>query len=480
MTPRCLAHRMVTASALAIRVFPLLVAACVIIFPAYKGVPLGYVPLAVGALTAWWLIRSRTVSGARWMPGIGALYMLPVLMQGALLLIFRPEPLFDGLYVYRHAVELIQSGRMDPMTYYPPAMTWWYAGWFKLFGASTLLAQFSQLPLSVGVTWASLQLAREVTGMEALSRRVALAAAWYPAFIGYILTTPYYHYLYTLCTVLMVWLMVRQWKLQRTYGVMLLAGLCAGLGALTKAVQLIAPLQLGFWLLIMVCLVKPNSTTKRRLLSGVAVFGLGMALVLLPWMARNWRTFHDLVPVCTSGGLVLYSANNPDSNGLYSDGPDIVALSSPAEMLAHSRWCSGQAKAFIKNEPALFADLVWRKYLHTWGSEATFAELINQRGHLSLPAKRAWSAVFLTGWATLVFVWAVIAARRIRSRMPLTPYEALAGVLILSNALVYVVFEGGDRHHLPLVPLIMVLIASMKADSAPPEPTGRQVSTSNA
>lgn len=460
-----LAHVITTASALAIRTFPLLVAGCVIIFPAYKGLALGYAPVVVGALVAGWVMWAKKNPADEWTPGVGALYVMPALLQGALLLIFKPEPWFDGLYVYRHAVELLQSGRMDPLTYYPPAMTWWYAGWFRLLGASTLLAQFSHIPLSVAVTWSTLQLAREATGVEKLSRRTALVAAWYPTFVGYVLTTPYYHYLYTLCLVLMAWLIIRPWNSDRTHGAIFLAGLCAGMGALTKAVQLVAPLQVGCWLLIMIALIKPKGAVVFRWGVRAFVFGLGMVLVLLPWMVRNERTFHALVPICTSGGLVLYSANNPDSNGLYSAGPDTIELSTPSEMLAHSRWCSEQAKAFMKNETALFANLAWRKFLHTWGSEATFTELINRQGRSSLLIKRGFSFVFLAGWAGLVFVWAVSAARRLRCRGQLTAYEVLAGVVILSNALVYVVFEGGDRHHLPLVPLIIVLIASMRNDA---------------
>jgi hypothetical protein len=466
MMPRSLARLVVGPSVLAIRTFPLLVALCVMVFPAYKGMALGYVPLAVGALAAGWLLRAKCVPAVLGRPGIVALYVLPLVLQAVLLLTFRPEPWFDGLYVYRHAVELLNSGRMDPMTYYPPAMTWWYAGWFWRMGASVPLAQLSQLPLSAGVTWATLQLAREVAGAEGTSRRIALATAWYPTFLGYVLTTPYYHYLYTLLTVLMVWLLLRCWNRAWTPAGMVLAGLCAGLGALTKAVQLVAPLQLGCWLLIMMCANRWNAATVRRWMLGAGLFVVGMMLVLLPWMMRNWRTFHDLVPVCTSGGLVLYSANHPDSNGLYSDGPDKVALATPADMLAHSRWCADQAKTFMRDEPGLFAHLVWRKFLHTWGSEATFTELINWRGQTTPAIKRGFSFLFLAGWAAVVFFWVVCAGRMIRGREPLTAFEVLVGVLILSNALIYVVFEGGDRHHLPLVPLILVLVGGLRGAAA--------------
>jgi hypothetical protein len=352
-------------------------------------------------------------------------------------------------------------------------MTWWYAGWFRVFGVSSLVAQWSHIPLSLGVTWATFRLARQVTGSLSAATWAGLMVAWYPTFLGYVLTTPYYHYLYTVMTVLMVWALYRFWIIDFGFwigGFAFFAGVTAGAGALTKAVQLIAPLQMVTWLVVMACALSFRSLPWRKWAGGVLAFGVGMLLVLAPWMARNERVFGEVVPICTSGGLVLYSANNPESNGLYSGMPDAVLLMSPTEMLAHSRWCSDRAKAFMKHEPALFLNLVGRKFLHTWGSEATFTELINWRGESTAWIKMGFSFVFLSGWAGLVFLWGQGAIRQLRQRAPLSSYEVLMGVALLSNALVYVIFEGGDRHHLPFVPLIVVLVAAMHRGRFKTEP----------
>lgn len=446
-----------------IRLFPLIVAGCVLAFPAYKGMVVGYVPVFAGLAIAVALLLGKDAASRAAAPDHRyvwsiLLYAAPALVQFGLLLVFRPAPLFDGLFVYRHAEVLAATGAMDPMTYYPPAQTWWYASWFAAFGVSPLVAQLSQIPLSLGVTWTVYQLTRNLAD-ERSARLAALATAWYPSFVVYVLTTPYYHYLYTLLTVVMTWGVMRFHQSDR-FGVglgwMLVAGLAAGAGALTKAVQLIAPLQVLTWWFVLGLRTSPP---WRKWASGFAVFAFGMAAWLGPWMLRNHQVFDDWVPVCTSGGLVLYSANNPDSNGLYSAMPDEVVLSTPAEMLAHTRWCSDQAKRFMVEQPLAFLDLAWRKFLHTWGVEATFTELINWRGEGRGWIKPAFSAVAATGWAAMVALWAWSAWRRRAARASLTVFEIWAGVLILSNALVYVIFEGGDRHHLPLVPLMVVLLA---------------------
>jgi len=33
----------------------------------------------------------------------------------------------------------------------------------------------------------------------------------------------------------------------------------------------------------------------------------------------------------------------------------------------------------------------------------------------------------------------------------------LAAILVLTHGMVYLVFEGGARHHLPLVPLLLIV-----------------------
>jgi hypothetical protein len=450
-----------------IRLFPFLVAGCVVIFPAYKGIWAGYVPVLAG-ITAWW-VWHRRISGSSWIAGWSItssrvwLYLLPALIQCGLIIGFQSVPTYDGLFVYRFADTLVTTGQMDPMTYYPPAQTWWYAGWFSLFGVSFLVAQLSQIPLSLGVTWATRQLARDV-GTETSSRWAALLVAWYPSFLAYGLTTPYYHYLYTLMTVLMVWGLIKCWNVELGFwngGIAMGAGIAAGVGALTKAVQLIAPLQVLTWLVVMAC---ATAIGFRKWVVGMMLFGVGMLVVLGPWMVRNWMVFDDLVPVCTSGGLVMYSANNPESNGLYSGIPDAVELHTPQDMLAHSRWCSDQATTFMREHPGHFLSLALRKFLHTWGSEATFTDLINVRGTAPGWIKPFFSAVFFAGWAAVVAGWVSGTVRLMRRRTPLTAFEVLVGVLVLSNAVVYMVFEGGDRHHLPLVPLIAVLVAVIHVD----------------
>ncbi len=448
----------------------------VLLFPAYKGMALGYVPVFAGLLGASLLMRHGGRAQAvfarvpeRWF--LAMVTLLPALVQVALLLALRPEPVSDGRFVFEEASTLAATGAMSPLTYYPPLQAWWYAAWFKLFGASALVAQVSQVPLSALVTFLTYALARRVA--PAAARTATVLVACYPSFLAYVLVTPYYHYLYTAAVLATAWGWMASLDTAPRRGA-LAAGVASGLGALAKATQLIAPAQaLMFWLLapgggFSVQCSGVRGEKPQRIGFKIGIFLLGMVLVVGPWAWRNARVFGDFVPVCTSGGLVFYSANNPDSNGLYSEVPDVADIRTPAEMLAHSRACSAKAKAFIREQPAAFARLAWRKLLHTWGGEATFAELINRRGQPLGRAEDGFSFLFMAGWALVAGLWSASSIRALRERRAPSAYEILCAAVVLSNLAVFAVFEGGDRHRLPLVPLVLVLALALLAPASTP------------
>ncbi len=431
--------------------------ALLIYFPVFKGMGLGLVPVALGlagGAVAWRLAdRAGGIERIRESTFVTLLIFLPVAIQVALIGGFRSQPTFDGLFVYREAVALVNTGRMSELTYYAPGQIWYYAVFFKLFGASYMVAQLAQVPLFGAMIWAGYRIARRVMPM-APARWAGIGIAVYPSSLLYVLVTPYYYYLYTLLILLMVWSWLAAAGDERRWAAAA-GGAAAGVGALTKAVLLIAPVQaLAFWILA------AGRWMRGRLWGHAILFVVAMAVVIAPWAWRNANVFGEPVLICTSGGLVLYSANNPESDGLYSYLPDDVKIESPQEMLAHSRWCSEQALAFMRENPASFLRLVWLNLLHTWGTETTYVELINADGHSLGRLDPALRFLVQTGWGMLVLLWAAMAWRKLRAGAPATPVELIVSILVLSKWAVYSVYEGGARHHLPIVPILIIYLAS--------------------
>jgi 4-amino-4-deoxy-L-arabinose transferase-like glycosyltransferase len=447
------------------------------IFPAYKGVWLGYLPVVAGgglAVLFVWLERRRPglfQRIERWPESaFRTLALTPCLIQVILILVFRSQPRLDALFVVEEARQLAETGVMNPLTYYAPAQTWWYAFFFRIFGSTPPVAQLSLVLLNALLILAVHGLAGKSAAPHR-ARWATLLVAFYPTSILYVLVTPYYFYLYTLLMVATAlgWLLFVHEDGVKLYAA--LGGLAAGLAALTKAVFLVAPAQAMAFLFMAKC------RAGRSWVAGWLIFVLCFGLVLLPWIIRNYRVFGEPVPVCTSGGLVLYSANNPFSNGLYSHIPDTVKVTSPAQMLAHSRRCSKLAWQFIREHPDRFGWLVRMKWLHTWGNESTYTELINVRGQPAPGLENLLSGVVQTGWTWLVTLWMLRGVGRLYRQQAPSALELIVAILVISEWAVYSLYEGGARHHLPLVPLLIVFVLSAApADqgrvSAPRRPVG--------
>lgn len=472
-----LAQRMPLWFCMVFRAGALWVLSLLLYFPAFKGVWAGYAPILCGGL----LLGVLTSAGAARLASrlakintlvfVVALVLLPVVIQSALVIAFRSQPSFDGLFVFREAVELLNTGRMNPLTYYPPAQVWYYAIFFKGFGVSHLTAQLCQIPLAALLPVLIYLIGRQV-GSARTARGAALGVALYPSLSLYVLVTPYYFYLYTAFVLLMVWSWLRLQARERDWLSALWGGWAAGCGALAKAVLLIAPLQTIFFLM-----ASAGMFFHRRIWAVWTLFSLAMFATLLPWTVRNVRVFGEPVIICTSGPMVAYSANNPHSNGLYSALPDTAHLETPPDMLAHGKWCREQAWTFIRSQPTAFVRLAWRKMLHTWGTETSYVELINFHGHSLGKWDLALRFLIQTGWAALVLAWATTASLALLRRTPPSALEIATGIIILSKFMIYSVYEGGARHHLPAVPLLILLVAAMIKPKAQPADCPEQDST---
>ncbi len=449
----------------AFRLSAVAVVGMLLIFPAFKGMWLGYVPLLLGGVLLYGLARAGAgMDRTRFRERLCALgerafltwlCATPAMIQLVLVMAFRSAPTFDGLFVYREAVTLAETGRMDPLTYYAPAQIWYFAFFFKLFGPSTLLAQICQIPLAVLIPLVSYSIGCRVMS-RGRARVAAVLIALYPGLLLYVLVTPYYFYMYTLAILLIVWSWLRVAQGENIWRSAVYGGLAAGWGALTKATLLVAPVQAIFFWLVTAGTFKG----ARRWLAWLLFIAV-MAGVVAPWTLRNHRVFGEAVLINTSGPLVFYSANNPESDGLYSPVPDEAHIETPQEMLAHMDWCNEQAWEFIREKPASFARLVWLKLLHTWGTETTFVELINRDGASLGWLDPALRFIVQIGWAALVFMWAYRAAGALWFRLPPTALEVATGIFVLSKFLIYSIYEGGARHHMPALPLLLLYVVAL-------------------
>jgi hypothetical protein len=448
----------------AFRVFALVVLALLLLFPAYKRNWLGYVPLMAAAVAIVGLPLAFSARHTPWRRPIELISRLrdssfltcvlvgAFIVQLGLILSVRSQPESDSLFVVEQARSFVTSGAMPWRTYYPPAQIWWYALAFRLVADSTLVAQLANIPLVLVCIALTYALARRYVPTQA-SRLVTIGLALYPTFQAYVLTTPYYYYLQLSLVLLCLLALSSGDRDDSSWGAPLLAGIFGGMAALAQPFFLLSPLlAAGYWLR------SGGSDRLRLFLTRTTMFALGLTLVLTPWTIRNYQVFDAFVPICTSGGLVFYSANNPQSNGLYSNLPDLYKPTSPHDALRHSRECWNLGWAFIREQPRHFMRLVALKNLHTWGNEATFATQVNVKGRPVRELTLALSALSQFAWALLVLSWAQQSVRSLWGGRPAGEFEHLAATFVCLTALTFSLFEGGSRHHLLCVPVLLIYL----------------------
>jgi 4-amino-4-deoxy-L-arabinose transferase-like glycosyltransferase len=123
------------------------------------------------------------------------------------------------------------------------------------------------------------------------------------------------------------------------------AGVICGLAALTRFVGTALVLVVLVWIW-----QRAQLPVRRRLAMG-AVAVLAAALTISPWTIRNYRAFHEFVPVATEGGTGAVGTYNSES-----------AKPGPVQGTWRPNWQLGNYKPLLNNElNEAELDQIWRE-----------------------------------------------------------------------------------------------------------------------
>jgi 4-amino-4-deoxy-L-arabinose transferase-like glycosyltransferase len=232
-----------------------------------------------------------------------------------------------------------------------------------------------------------------------------------------------------------------------------LVGLFAGLTFLTRSsILLYLPLA---------ALLMAFALGRRRGAAAVLLCGLAFALVVSPWVVRNYRVHGEFVLMPTKGGLNLWMRNHPDvvrpefiEAGLgFPDGladrlektelleyPDLEGLSE----VERNRLITGRALTFIRANPAYFSALCLRRFV--W--------LMSVTGSRSRGAPYLAAGLLSYGVVLPLFAAGAYLAWRRRVAAALVPLSVIVYTIGL-----HTLFHGGIRYRLPVDPLMGILAA---------------------
>ena len=253
-------------------------------------------------------------------------------------------------------------------------------------------------------------------------------------------------------TVFMVFLW---WGLERTAHAMesphrlwapLAAGLLLGLAALTREPAL-------YFVPIACMFLVPRGRAK-----GAGALLLGCALIVGPWTHRNYRLFHELIPISTSGWFNLWQGNTPQSRDeVYRIADEI---GEPVAVWKHARQ---EATRNIRSRQPWWLAQKLRSELPPLLLGQSEPELHVFVRDAYGPVGRGWSIVWRLLLAGPYFVLLVLAIYGMRA--PLVPGAPprsrwFLPAFVVFYVLVHIASVGSSRYRVPFLPALALLASA--------------------
>lgn len=456
--------------------FSLQWAASQALFPLYKGRLIGYAPIASGLVlgAVLYSTRFRALLTAHLMTPPRWLFLL-LLALGAMALrltavaLIPLDPIGDPALYHGYALNLLAGngyGGDGHRAHYPPGMSFLLAGWYAVttpeVGAGKLLSTL----LGVILVLVTYDLGRRVHN-EATGRWAAILTTIMPTLIVFSATVNYELSLacifVTVADLSLVLAHTR--RVLPSLAIVCAIGLLLGAGTLIKPICLLVPILL----LISWSLQMPIS----RAITGATVCGSLIILVIIPWTLRNQRVFGEFVLISTNGGVVLYNANNPASNGSYMK-PD--PLAGEDGEVSRDRIRGRAAIQWIISNPGRWLELAVAKCVMTWGTSSSIVSFISQ-DRLPIRQEQAWIGLINMYWAAMLVCFAVATwrGRLLNSVAFAVPLLLLAYVFAL-----HLFFESGSRHHIPVVFALLLPVADWIGGDGAREVAGKRLASGSA
>lgn len=362
------------------------------------------------------------------------------------------EPSWDGV-IYERAASQLAAGygytlrMLDPTGPWPDLPTAFYPpGWPAVLSLWKLLDAPPRLDLVLCALLGALAIPLAAAfggalGGHAVKRRTAWLVALWPGGC----------------------LLAGSWMGEPLFTVLLLAALIPLLGPsgahpsrlalcalLLGVAAYIRPGALALAPIVLVARTWSGERRVRRALVAGSLAALAL-LPVLPWMARNIDRLDGPVVTSSSGANLLVGTFASQFTRI----PE--ALDCPAGMreVTRDRCRRDRALRRIGADPLAWLALGVGKLAHTFGYEATPALQLGAGLGWRYPAAR-WEVWLLATPCTLYF-WALVwlATRSRSGARGRIAWAAIGGI-----ALLHFLFLGGDRYHLPLVPVIAALAAA--------------------
>ncbi|MBI3742472.1 MAG: glycosyltransferase family 39 protein [Chloroflexi bacterium] len=366
------------------------------------------------------------------------------------------EPLgVDGINYEKAATQLLTTKNiLDPLflddkAYWPPLWPLVLTLLYSIFGHDLFVARVFLSLLVTQISIFTFLLAREQfdnkTGVIA-----SLFIAYSPTFFIYA-TLHNYEVVIADLLIVSLFLVIHSHHLstaRREFGVLLIAGILFGLGILTKAILLAFLPFIVIWELVQ------KGKTLHQKIARSFVFTLLAFLTVLPWTARNYLVYRELILVNSNG-----DANFEIGNNLYASGGYWIP---PEWEWASFKQSKGnpltRGLGFIRDNPERFLELAEKKIELFWSAEPVFyfANDVIQFEPLT-----TWGREWLGPHngeinEMSIIIFSVGAGISILASMNMIRKRLISYLVILCYSIIHVAIIGEPRFRVPIYPWIAI------------------------
>jgi 4-amino-4-deoxy-L-arabinose transferase-like glycosyltransferase len=239
-------------------------------------------------------------------------------------------------------------------------------------------------------------------------------------------------------------------------------GVLTAAATYVRGLALLLPLLAGAWLFLA---GGRSAHAVRFAATALAV----VVLLSLPWAVRNTVRLGELTYLSTNFGQDLRTGHNPNATGgldfheqvawafQFTDRPPVEAE------LAKNRQGVREGIRYAVTHPLREIELSVRKVVRLYSDDADSLRWAEQYGASPLLGEAARSRLFLLFNAYYYFVGVVAViglASGLRAR---APWALLGALVVIYWTVVHVAFFAEPRFHAPLLPLIALLAAGVRA-----------------
>lgn len=224
----------------------------------------------------------------------------------------------------------------------------------------------------------------------------------------------------------------------------------------------------------------PSQGEKNPGIWGAFVGSLGWTLIItlvmlvciLPWTARNYKVFREVIPISTNGGITLYLNNNDYAEGHWQDpfkipGSPLVGMKDEEtgfwDEIKVDKLAGAEGKRWIMENPDKFARLGLMKTYHVYKNAADVQFAVDYTSNGGPLANRGWiyqlsDFMYKLMLGGLAF-YLLMALINLFWRRDGFLGQGTIWLIWLMFSATFFVFEGQPRYLFPLVPLFSLLIS---------------------